>query len=105
MRHDTELAGVVVPAGEFIGASVIAANRDPHVFADPLRFDMRRDNARKGLAFSFGEHHCIGVHLARMQTAIALKRLLVRLPGLTLVDVTPPAGFAFRRPERLVVAW
>lgn len=105
MRHDTELAGVVVPAGEFIGASVIAANRDPQVFADPLRFDMRRDNARKGLAFSFGEHHCIGVHLARMQTAIALERLLVRLPGLTLVDVTPPAGFAFRRPERLVVSW
>jgi len=105
MATDTELAGVTIPAGEFVGASVIAANRDPSVFDEPLTFDIRRSNARKGLAFSFGEHHCIGVHLARMQTAIALERLLARIPEMRLVDVTPPAGFAFRRPEQLMIAW
>lgn len=105
MATDTELAGVTIPAGEFIGASVLAANRDPLVFTDPLHFDIRRTNSRKGLAFSFGEHHCIGVHLARMQTAIALQQLLTRIPDMQLHDVTPPAGFAFRRPERLVIGW
>ena len=105
MAADTKLAGVSIPAGEFIGASIIAANRDPSVFTDPLTYDIRRTNARKGLAFSFGEHHCIGVHLARMQTAIALERLLTRIPTMRLVNVIAPAGFAFRRPERLTIAW
>ena len=105
MSSDTEVGGVAIPAGEFIGASIIAANRDPLTFDGPLTYDMRRQNARKGLAFSSGEHHCLGVHLARMQTAIALERLLTRIPAMQLIDVTPPAGFAFRRPDRLAVGW
>jgi len=102
---DTMLVGVEIPTGEFVAASIIAANRDPLVFDDPLTYDIRRPNARKGLAFSFGEHHCLGVHLARLQTAIAIERLLARIPAVQLMSVTPPAGFAFRRPDRLVIGW
>jgi cytochrome P450 len=105
MKDDLEIEGVSVPAGEFVGISVIAANRDPRTFSDPLRFDIRRENSRHHLSFSGGEHHCLGVHLARMQTAIALDLLLTRLPALRMIDVEPPAGFAFRKPGRLVVAW
>ncbi len=105
MRDDLELGGVVLPRGEFVGISVLATNRDPAVFIDPQRFDPRRDNARKGLSFSGGEHHCLGVHLARLQTQAALRGILDRLPGLRLVALDPPSGFAFRRPGRLVVAW
>ena len=98
------LEGVTIGAREFVGVSVIAANRDPSVFEDPLRFDIHRPNARHGLSFSSGAHHCLGVHLARMQTVIALEEMLAAWPTIDLVSVTPPSGFAFRRPSDMVVA-
>lgn len=102
-REPVTLAGVEIGEREFVGVSVIAANRDPSVFAEPLRFDIHRSNARHGLSFSSGEHHCLGVHLARMQTVIALEEMLEAWPSIDLVSVTPPSGFAFRRPADMVV--
>ena len=102
-REPVTLAGVEIGAREFVGVSVIAANRDPSVFADPLRFDIHRSNSRHGLSFSSGEHHCLGVHLARMQTVIALEEMLDAWPVIELVSVAEPSGFAFRRPGELVV--
>jgi len=104
-REPLTLAGVEIGEREFIGISVIAANRDPSTFPDPLRFDLHRENARLGLSFSSGEHHCLGVHLARMQTVIALEELLSAWPTIELVSVTPASGFAFRRPADMVVAF
>ena len=103
-REPVTLAGVEIGEREFVGVSVIAANRDPSVFEDPLRFDIHRSNARHGLSFSSGEHHCLGVHLARMQTVIALEEMLDAWPSIELVSVTPPSGFAFRRPADMVVS-
>jgi cytochrome P450 len=99
------VGGVELGTGEFVGVSILAANRDPATFADPTSYDVRRGNARKALSFSFGEHHCLGVHLARLQTTTAVRRILDELPGLRLVDHVPPAGFAFRRPASLRIAW
>ncbi len=100
-----ELGGVELGPDEFVGASVLAANRDPAVFADPLRYDSRRENARRHLSFSFGEHFCLGAHLARIEIAGAVGLLLESLPGLRLVAGAEPAGFAFRRPATLELAW
>jgi cytochrome P450 len=102
-REPVTLAGVEIGEREFVGVSVIATNRDPSVFEDPLRFDIHRANARHGLSFSSGAHHCLGVHLARMQTVIALEEMLDAWPSIDLVSVTPPSGFAFRRPADMVV--
>ena len=102
-REPVTLAGVEIREREFVGVSVIAANRDPSVFPDPLRYDIHRANARHGLSFSSGEHHCLGVHLARMQTVIALEEMLDAWPSIDLVSVTPPSGFAFRRPADMIV--
>ena len=102
-REPVTLAGVEIGEREFVGVSVIAANRDPSVFADPVRYDIRRANSRHGLSFSSGEHHCLGVHLARMQTVIALEEMLEAWPSIDLVSITPPSGFAFRRPADMMV--
>jgi len=99
------IGDVDLGAGEFVGVSVIAANRDPQVFADPARFDAGRANARHALSFSFGEHHCLGAHLARIETVSAVARLIADLPELHLVAADEPAGFAFRRPAGLRLAW
>ena len=86
--------------------SIAGANRDPDVFAEPDRFDPRRENARANLAFAQGPHFCIGAQLARTETRIVLDRLL-RLPGIELDPERPsrPRGLVFRRPEQLHVRW
>lgn len=99
------IGGVELGRGEFVGLSTLAAGRDPEVFPDPLRFDVRRENARHHLAFSFGVHHCLGFNMARLQGPIAVAAILDRLPGLELVDPPEPHGFAFRRPPALRLRW
>lgn len=101
------IGGVEIPAREFVGISTVAAGRDPNVFTDPLRYDVDRDNSRSHLAFSFGVHHCIGLHVARVQGPLAVRSAFDRLPELALDrDARPePFGFAFRRPPTLPVRW
>jgi cytochrome P450 len=96
---------VELDRGEFVGVSTLAANRDPEVFPEPLRFEVRRKNARHHLAFSFGVHHCLGFNMARLQGPIAVQAVVDRLPGLALVAAPEPRGFAFRRPSRLDLTW
>jgi cytochrome P450 len=98
------LGDVELGRGEFVGVSTLAANRDPETFEDPLRFDIRRTNARHHLAFSFGVHHCLGFNMARLQGPIAVQAI-VGLPGLELAEAPEPHGFAFRRPPELRLRW
>jgi cytochrome P450 len=95
-KQDTEVARRQVPAGSFIVLLLGGANRDPAVFPDPHRFDMRRANAAQNLAFSSGIHYCIGATLARLEGEIALRALFRRFPDLSLAD-TPR-----RRPTRVL---
>ena len=99
------LGGVALEAGEFLGVSSVAANRDPAVFAAPERFDVQRGNARHHLTLSHGHHHCLGFNLGRMQCAAALTAIFERLPGLEIAHAPEPTGFAFRRPATLELRW
>jgi cytochrome P450 len=84
--RDTTLAGVEIPEGSMVMAAVGAANRDPRVFDDPDRFDPKRANARRNIAFGHGEHFCPGASLARAEARISFERLLARLDDIELVD-------------------
>jgi cytochrome P450 len=84
--RDTRIAGVDIPASSLLMAMNGAANRDPRVFEDADRFDARRPNARRNLAFGHGEHFCPGASLARAEARISFQRLLARLGDLRLVD-------------------
>jgi cytochrome P450 len=84
--RDTRLAGVDIPMGSIVMAMNGAANRDPRVFADGDRFDAKRPNARRNIAFGHGEHFCPGASLARAEARISFERLLARLDDLRLVD-------------------
>ncbi|TDB88809.1 cytochrome P450 [Actinomadura sp. 7K534] len=105
--RDTALGGAPVRAGDLVRVSIAAANRDPAVFPDPDRYDVRRENAAEHLAFARGPHFCFGSHLARLEARAALTALLDRLPGLRLDPSRParPRGLVFRRPPRLDVCW
>nr|VTO97405.1 Biotin biosynthesis cytochrome P450 [Mycobacterium riyadhense] len=105
--RDVGLAGTLIQRGDLVTISIAGANRDPAVFADPHRFNIRRTNARLNLAFALGPHFCLGARLARTETAIAVSRLLDRLPGLRLDPdhQNAPRGLVFRKPPTLRVRW
>jgi cytochrome P450 len=104
---DVEVSGAAIGRGELVRVSIAAANRDPEVFADPDRFDVRRSNARQHVAFAHGPHVCLGMHLARLEARTAVDRLLSRLPALRLDPANPtaPRGLVFRKPPELHVLW
>jgi len=103
--RDREVCGVAIPAGAIVSVCVGAANRDEAYYEEPERFDVCR-TPRQHVTFGWGPHMCIGMHLARMETAVAINALFDRLPGIRLdPDVDPPfvQGTAFRSPPALHV--
>jgi cytochrome P450 len=64
---DHDLDGVLLPEGSRAIVFYGAANRDPRQFSDPDRFDIRRDNAGRHMAFGGGPHMCLGMNLARLE--------------------------------------
>jgi cytochrome P450 len=79
---ESELAGVTVPARSNVALLLPAANADPAKFPDPLRFDVRRENAGDHLSFGRGRHFCLGAPLAPPEARIAVESLYRRLPDL-----------------------
>jgi cytochrome P450 len=105
--RDAELFGVDVPAGSTVVCNLGAANHDEARWPDPERFDIFRDR-RPHIGFAHGAHVCLGMHLARMETRVALRTLFDRLPGLRFDPDAPPpyiTGRIFRAPPRLDVVW
>jgi cytochrome P450 len=103
---EVEIGGATVRRGDLVIVSLTAANRDPATFPAPDRFDVQRENARSHLAFAQGPHACVGLHLARLETQVALEAALDRWRRMRLdPDATPPSGVVFRKPKRLPVSW
>ena len=76
--EDYELRGVTIRAGEQVALYFASANRDEDVFDDPFAFRIdRRPNPH--LAFGFGEHFCMGAHVARVELETIFRHLLARL--------------------------
>jgi len=75
----------VIPAGDAFICLLGRANRDAAKFKCPAMFDIT-DKKDPNLAFSRGRHVCLGRHLARLETGIAIGTLLRRLNGMRLAD-------------------
>ncbi|WP_335936122.1 cytochrome P450 [Streptomyces sp. PTD5-9] len=111
-RHaagDTEVGGVVIPAGATVLADCGAANRDPDVFPPRQLDDLFAPLEAPTLAFGAGPHYCLGAWLARLELQLSLHRLAARFPGLRLVCPEDPVewrrGTTSRSPQRIAVTW
>jgi cytochrome P450 len=80
--EDTAIGEQKIAAGEKVIMYYGAANRDPAIFPDPDRLDIRRANASKNMAFGFGPHVCIGKRVAQLQLEEVYRQLLTRLPDI-----------------------
>jgi cytochrome P450 len=67
VARDYDLDGVPLPKGSRAIVFYGAANRDPRQHPDPDRFDIRRDNAGRHMAFGAGPHMCVGMNLAKLE--------------------------------------
>ncbi|MEO6125194.1 MAG: cytochrome P450 [Ilumatobacteraceae bacterium] len=82
VTHPLTLSGHDFEAGDRMVLFYGAANRDPSVFEDPNRFDVRRDpNPHVGFGGP-GPHFCLGAHLARRELSVIFRQLLTRLPDI-----------------------
>lgn len=103
--RDVNLGGVRVHRGDLIRVSLGAANRDPDMFSEPDVLRLDRDNFGKSVTFARGPHACLGIHLARLETEIAVEALLDH-PGIWVGgDLDPVSGLVFRVPEKVPVSW
>jgi cytochrome P450 len=104
--EETELAGVRLPAGTVIDVCIGSANRDEHRWERSEEFDITRKRTPH-ISFAAGEHTCMGLHLARMETRVALECLLDRLTDIELVTGDNPHihGQPFRSPTALPVTF
>jgi cytochrome P450 len=100
------LRDVTFAPGELVYLSFASANRDDEVFADPMRLDVQRANAASHLAFGFGRHFCLGVHLARMEVRALFKELIPRLAHIELAgDPTWIHAYFVQGPKRIPLAY
>ena len=106
--RDTEIGGCPVEKGSSIILLTSSSNRDESVYPDADSWQLDREMEPPHLAFGWGRHLCLGMHLARLELQVGLETLLDRLPGLRLdPGEAPPeiTGYAFRGPERLPVVF
>ncbi len=82
--EDCEVRGRQIKAGDQLALYFASANRDEEVFDDPFDFRVdRRPNPH--LAFGFGEHFCMGAHVARVELETIFRHLLDRIEGFDVV--------------------
>jgi cytochrome P450 len=102
-----DIGGMALPKAQTVICLLGAANRDPAVYADPDRLDIRRADVHP-VSFGGGIHHCVGAQLARIEGEIAIGTLLRRLPNLRLDDIDHPdwrQTFVLRGLNKLPASW
>jgi cytochrome P450 len=92
-RHDMDLFGRAVKAGDPVICSLSAANRDPSIVDDPA-FDPNRPSSPH-LAFGYGVHRCLGAELARMELRTAYRAIARRFPRIALA--VDPDDLSYRK--------
>jgi len=86
--RDYELHGKVIKAGQQVGLTYPAANRDPRKYSDPHKFDVFRDFTKeaKHLAFGLGPHFCLGASLARLEIRLSLEEMTKRVKRIRIPE-------------------
>ncbi len=86
VMEDVEIRGQAIRRGESVVLWYPSANRDEDVFEDPYRFDIAREPNDHFAFGGFGEHFCLGAHLARWEMRAMFHALVPVLPKLELVS-------------------
>lgn len=101
---DVDVNGILIRKGSVVAISLIAVNRDGSVFEDPDRFDITRKNGSRHLAFGFGPHTCLGLHLAKAEIDEALRVVTQQFKSIEICgDVEWTEPVALQGPTKLPI--
>ena len=103
VTRDYDMDGVVLPAGSRAIAFYGAANRDPRKFSNPGQFDVMR-GASEQIAFGWGPHACVGMHLARLEMTAIFRALAARVKEFHLHEEIRGVNNTLRGFSRLIVS-
>jgi cytochrome P450 len=79
--RDIALHDTTIPANNPVLLCLGSANRDERAFTDAGTFDITRGRTEaQNFGFGYGIHSCLGAALARMESIIALDKLLDFMP-------------------------
>ena len=78
IHKDVVIGGVPMRAGQRVAGLVACANRDEREFENADDFIWDRKIPRQ-LAFGLGLHHCMGLHIARLQIRVLVEEFLARV--------------------------
>ena len=82
---EVTIHGVTIPEDSRVMLATGAATHDPRAFPNPEVFDFERDNDSRTVAFGYGVHKCLGIHLAQLEIMIAFEELFTRFPDWQVV--------------------
>jgi cytochrome P450 len=89
-REPIEIDGTTIPVGSLLTLALGSANHDPSKWgptADAL--DVARPGAHEHVSFGGGAHFCLGNALARLETQVALPKLVRRFSRMEPAYSTP----------------
>jgi cytochrome P450 len=79
-----DLGGIEIPQDAKVLLFLASANRDPHRWDEPERFDVNR-RATGHVAFGAGIHLCVGQMLARLEAEMLMTALAARVERIDIV--------------------
>jgi cytochrome P450 len=103
VTRDYNMDGTTLPAGSRAIAFYGAANRDERKFQKPDTFDVMR-NSTEQLAFGWGPHACVGMHLARLEMAAIFGALARRVKRFHIEEEGRALNNVLRGFSKLIVS-
>lgn len=83
--EDVEIGRQKVHSGDKLALWYLSGNRDENEFIAPFEFDVAR-TPNEHVGFGFGEHFCLGAHLARLQMKVFFTEFLDRFADIEYVS-------------------
>ena len=84
--EDTEIGGIKVAKGARAMIRWASGNRDEEIFDHGDKIDLDRTNMDKHMAFGYGIHACLGVHLSRQELNVAFRRIIEKISSWKLAE-------------------
>lgn len=102
---EKQIAGITIKPGEKVWMCTTIANRDSDTYENP--HDVVLDRNPPHVGFATGPHHCLGVHLARLELRVAIEEFLNAIPEFKLkpdAKITSAIGGVIQ-PLSLPITW
>lgn len=106
-QEDVKIGEQLIRAGEMVILLLGAANRDEQTYESPNELNIERP-LKRSKSFGGGAHYCLGAQLAKIETEIAIGRLLERIPEFIIDNLDCldyPFNLFFRGPEKIELRW